>query len=239
MSAAGISHAMILAAGRGERMRPLTDTLPKPLAGVRGRPLIVYHLEKLALLGVRRVVINLAWLGQTLRAALGDGAAWGLSIHYSDEGAQALDVGGGIFHALPWLGETPFLVISADIYTELDFSALALAPGDLAQLSLVHNPEHHRQGDFALAADGRVIEPTEPAPRPFTYAGIGLYRRELFQGCQPGKFPLLPLLRRAIAARRLGGQIHEGVWCNVGTVEQLTALQHGAIGASAKMSSAT
>jgi MurNAc alpha-1-phosphate uridylyltransferase len=216
VSAAAISHAMILAAGRGERMRPLTDTLPKPLAGVRGRPLIVYHLEKLARLGVRRV-----------------------AIHYSDEGAQALDVGGGIFHALPWLGEAPFLVISADIFTELDFAALAIAPGDLAQLSLVHNPEHHRQGDFDLAADGRVLEPTEPAPRPFTYAGIGLFRRELFQGCEPGKFPLLPLLRRAIAARRLGGQVHEDFWCNVGTLVQLAALQHGAIGASAKMSSAT
>jgi len=216
---------MILAAGRGERMRPLTDTLPKPLASVAGKPLIVHHLEKLARLGVRKVVINLAWLGAQLRAALGDGALWGLSIHYSDEGAEALDVGGGIFRALPWLGEAPFLVVSADIFTDLDFATLRIGSGAWAQLLLVPNPAHHACGDFDLQG-ARVFEPAEAqAPRPWTYAGIGLFRRELFDGCRPGRFPLLPALRRAMAQRRLGGQTYGGFWCNVGTVAQLDALQ--------------
>jgi N-acetyl-alpha-D-muramate 1-phosphate uridylyltransferase len=221
---------MLLAAGRGERMRPLTDTLPKPLAGVRGKPLIVYHLEKLARLGVRSVVINLAWLGALVREALGDGARWGLSIHYSDEGAEALDVGGGIFRALPWLGEGAFLVVSADIYTELDFATLRIADEASAQLLLVPNPGHHPNGDFDLRQE-RVCEPADPqVPRPWTYAGIGLFRRELFDGCQPGKFPLLPSLRRAMAQQRLYGQTFAGLWSNVGTLAQLNALQREAPG---------
>ncbi len=236
MSAAGITHAMILAAGRGERMRPLTDTLPKPLATVRGKPLIVYHLEKLAQLGVRQVIINLAWLGGVLRAALGDGAAWGLSIRYSDEGPQALDVGGGIFRALPWLGEAPFMMISADIFTAFDLATLTIAPGDLAQLVLIPNPGHLQRGDFELAANGRVLEPAPPAPRPWTYAGIGLCRHELFRGCEPGRFALLPPLRRAMAAGRLGGQAYGGSWCNVGTLAQLAALLPGGPEASERMS---
>lgn len=225
MSGQRITHAMLLAAGRGERMRPLTDSLPKPLAGVRGKPLIVYHLEKLARLGVRTVVINLAWLGTRLREALGDGAQWGLSIRYSEEGAEALDVGGGIFRALPWLGEAPFLVVSADIYTDLEFATLRIAADAWAQLLLVPNPAHHPHGDFDLR-DQRVFEPADPqAPRPWTYAGIGLFRRELFDGCLPGKFPLLPSLRRAMARERLYGQTFAGLWSNVGTVAQLNALQ--------------
>lgn len=207
-------------------MRPLTDTLPKPLASVRGTPLIVYHLEKLARLGVQSVVVNLAWLGAQLRERLGDGRQWGLSIRYSDEGAEALDVGGGIFRALPWLGEAPFLVVSADVYTELDFATLRIDAQAWAQLLLVPNPEHHPRGDFELAG-GRVLEPADPtAPRPWTYAGIGLFRRELFAACREGKFPLLPALRRAMAQQRLYGQTYAGFWCNVGTVTQLDALQH-------------
>lgn len=225
MSGQRITHAMLLAAGRGERMRPLTDTLPKPLAGVCGKPLIVYHLEKLARLGVGSVVINLAWLGARLREALGDGAQWGLSIRYSDEGAEALDVGGGIFRALPWLGEAPFLVVSADIYTDLDFATLRIAEDAWAQLLLVPNPDHHLRGDFELLQD-RVSEPADPqAPRPWTYSGIGLFRRELFDGCRPGRFPLLPSLRRAMAQQRLQGQTFAGFWSNVGTLAQLNALQ--------------
>ena len=225
MSGPRITHAMLLAAGRGERMRPLTDALPKPLASVRGKPLIVWHLEKLARLGVHSVVVNLAWLGARLREALGDGAQWGLSIRYSDEGAQALDVGGGIFRALPWLGEAPFLVISADIYTDLDLAALRIDARAWAQLLLVPNPGHHPHGDFDLV-QGQVVEPADPiAPRPWTYAGIGLFRRELFEGCRPGKFPLLPSLRRAMAQQRLQGQTFTGLWSNVGTIEQLHALQ--------------
>jgi MurNAc alpha-1-phosphate uridylyltransferase len=216
-----IERAMVLAAGRGERMRPLTDQVPKPLLSVRGKPLIVYHLEKLQRLGVKQVVINLAWLGEQVRAALGDGARWGLQILYSDEGQQALETGGGILQALPLLGPQPFLVLNADVFTEFDFSALQLAPEALAQLVLVANPMHHPRGDFALI-NGRV---QEQGGARWTYSGIGLYRPELFAGCSPGKFPLLPLLRRAIAGGRLYGQVFDGVWNDVGSVERLAALQ--------------
>jgi len=212
---------MVLAAGRGERMRPLTDQVPKPLLPVRGKPLIVYHLEKLARLGVRHAVINLAWHGEQIRAALGDGARWQLQIHYSDEGGEALETGGGIFQALPWLGPEPFLVVNADVFTEFDFGALQIAPEALAQLLLVANPMHHPQGDFALV-DGRV---QQQGGARWTYAGIGLYRPELFAGCNPGRFPLLPLLRRAMAAGRLHGQVFEGAWNDVGSIERLAALQ--------------
>ena len=214
-------HAMVLAAGRGERMRPLTDTVPKPLLTVRGKPLIVWHLEKLSRLGVKHVVINLAWLGNQIRAALGDGASWRLQIRYSEEREGALETGGGIFQALPWLGAQPFLVVNADVFTDLDFASLQIAPDALAQLVLVANPRHHPNGDFALV-DGRV---QEQGAAHWTYSGIGLYRPELFAGCSAGRFPLLPLLRRAIAARRLHGQVFEGTWSDVGSVERLAALQ--------------
>jgi MurNAc alpha-1-phosphate uridylyltransferase len=212
---------MVLAAGRGERMRPLTDHTPKPLLAVRGKPLIEYHLEKLSRLGVTDVVINLAWLGERIVAALGDGARWRLRIHYSDEGGEALETGGGIFKALPWLGPAPFLVVNGDVFTEFDFAELHIGPQALAQLVLVANPPHVPQGDFVLA-DGLVLE--QGGPRS-TFSGIGLYRPELFDGCTAGRFPLLPLLRRAIAARRLGGQLYAGPWSDVGTVERLAALQ--------------
>ena len=163
---------MVLAAGRGERMRPLTDNVPKPLLTVGGKPLIVYHLEKLSRLGIKQVVINLAWLGGQIRAALGDGARWGLQIHYSDEGEQALETGGGIFQALPLLGAQPFLVVNADVFTEFDFGAIRIAPEALAQLVLVANPMHHPRGDFVLA-NGRV---QEQGGARWTYSGIGLYR---------------------------------------------------------------
>ena len=214
-------RAMLLAAGRGERMRPLTDQLPKPLLMVRGTPLIVYHLQRLARCGVRNVVINVAWLGDRIRAALGDGAAFGVSIHYSEEGAQALETGGGIFQALPWLGSEPFLVVNGDVYTDFDFAALSIAPDAWAHLLLVPNPVQHPQGDFALE-DGRVVE---TGSTQWTYSGIGLYRPQLFDGCQPGRFPLLPLLRRAIAAGRLSGEVYRGAWSDVGTIERLAALQ--------------
>jgi N-acetyl-alpha-D-muramate 1-phosphate uridylyltransferase len=217
----GARRAMLLAAGRGDRMRPLTDQLPKPLLPVRGKPLIVYHLERLARAGVHDVVINVAWLGERIRAALGDGAAFGLSIRYSEEGAQALETGGGIFQALPFLGSEPFLVVNADVFTDFDFGALSIAPEAWAHLVLVPNPVQHPQGDFALD-DGRVVETGSTR---WTYSGIGLYSAELFDGCQPGRFPLLPLLRRAITAGRLSGEIYRGGWSDVGTVERLAALQ--------------
>jgi MurNAc alpha-1-phosphate uridylyltransferase len=217
----GVRRAMLLAAGRGERMRPLTDQLPKPLLMVRGKPLIVHHLERLARCGVRDVVINVAWLGDRIRAALGDGAAFGVSIHYSEEGSKALETGGGIFRALPWLGSEPFLVVNGDVFTDFDFAALSIAPEAWAHLLLVPNPVQHPRGDFALE-DGRVVESGSTR---WTYSGIGLYRAQLFEGCQPGRFPLLPLLRRAMAARRLSGEIYRGLWSDVGTVERLAALQ--------------
>jgi N-acetyl-alpha-D-muramate 1-phosphate uridylyltransferase len=216
-----VRRAMVLAAGRGERMRPLTDQVPKPLLLVRGKPLIVHHLERLARCGVRDVVINVAWLGDRIRAALGDGAAFGVSIHYSEEGAQALETGGGIFQALPWLGSEPFLVVNGDVFTDFDFAALSIAPEAWAHLLLVPNPVQHPQGDFALE-DGRVAETGSPR---WTYSGIGLYRARLFDGCQPGRFPLLPRLKHAIAAGCLTGEVYRGSWSDVGTVERLAALQ--------------
>jgi len=217
---------MLLAAGRGERLRPLTDHTPKPLLEVRGKPLIVWHLEALARAGVREVVINLSWLGGRIRAAVGEGGRFGLTIHYSEEPAAPLEAGGGIFQALPLLGAAPFLVVNSDTYTDLDFSRLSIAPAALAQLVLVPNPDHNPRGDFALQ-DGEVRDSGETR---YTYAGIGLYRPELFAGCSAGRFPLLPVLRRAIAARRLCGELFRGQWADVGSAERLAALNAVATG---------
>jgi MurNAc alpha-1-phosphate uridylyltransferase len=216
-----VLRAMLLAAGRGERMRPLTDSVPKPLLEIRGKPLIVYQLEKLSRLGVRDVVINLAWLGDRIRLALGDGAQWNLRIQYSEEGDGALETGGGIFKALPLLGAAPFLVVNADVFSDFDFATLHIAPDALAHLLLVSNPPQHPNGDFALQAG--LIQ--EQGSSRWTYSGFGLFRPELFEGCRPGKFPLLPLLQRAIREQRLHGQSYEGLWNDVGTVERLAALQ--------------
>lgn len=221
--------AMVLAAGRGERLRPITDTLPKPLVRVAGRPLIVYHLQALARAGIRDVVINLSWLGGRIRAELGDGSAHGVHIQYSDEGPVALDTGGGIHHALDRLGPEPFLLVNGDTWTDLDFGSLcAHAQSDthagvLARLVLVPNPSQHPQGDFALQGD-RVVDLPAPAPR-FTYSGIAMLRPELFAGSAPGKFSLVPLLKRASAAGRLRGQLYGGGWCDVGTVQRLAELE--------------
>jgi N-acetyl-alpha-D-muramate 1-phosphate uridylyltransferase len=212
---------MLLAAGRGERMRPLTDSRPKPLIEVGGRPLIAWHLSALARAGVQDVIINLSWLGAQLRAALGDGSAFGVRIQYSEEGAVPLEAGGGIFRALPLLGSEPFLVVNSDVWTDIDFAQLAVPPAAHALLVLVPNPVQHPAGDFALEA-GHVLE---RGTHRYTYSGIGVYRRELFEGCQEGRFPLLPLLRRAIAARCLYGQLHRGVWDDVGTPERLAQLK--------------
>jgi len=213
--------AMILAAGRGERLRPLTLQTPKPLLMVRGRPLIAWHLASLARMGVREVVINLSWLGEQIRATLGDGAAFGLAVHYSDEGPEPLETGGGIFRALPLLGPDPFLLVNGDIYTDLDPGRLVLEPDALAHLVLVPNPAHHPRGDFALAA-GRIQEAGEPR---YTYSGVGVYRPELFAGCSDGRYPLLPLLQHAIALGRLYGEVYTGRWTDVGTLERLAAIE--------------
>ena len=212
---------MLLAAGRGERLRPLTDTLPKPLVEVAGKPLIVYHLERLARAGVTDVVINLSWLGEKIRTALGDGARYGIRITYSEEGPVPLETGGGIHRALPLLGPGPFLVVNSDVWTDADFSRFLTLHEDAdARLLLAPNPPHHQRGDFGLEGDF-VVE--RDADR-FTYTGIGVYRPELFEGCAPGKFPLLPLLRRAIAARRRRGEVYRGEWLDIGSPDRLAWL---------------
>ena len=213
---------MVLAAGRGERMRPLTDAQPKPLLRVGGKRLIEYHLERLAAGGFRQVVINTAWLGDMIEAALGTGEQFGLAITYSHERPDALETGGGIFHALPLLGPAPFLLVNGDVWTDIDFGALRRPPpaGSLAHLVVVPNPPQHTRGDFVLE-NGQL---SESEGLRHTYSGVGIYRPELFAGCQPEKFPLLPLLRRAIAQRALSGERHHGRWYDIGTAERLAAL---------------
>ncbi|MCG6984157.1 MAG: nucleotidyltransferase family protein [Thiocapsa sp.] len=211
--------AMILAAGRGNRMRPLTDRIPKPLLEAGGKPLIQYHIERLAAAGIRDLVINHAHLGEQIEAALGDGRTLGVRIRYSPE-RPALETGGGIFRALPLLGPDPFLVINGDVWTDLDPSGLRLAESDLAHLVLVGNPGHHPGGDFALV-EGRVA--LEGDTR-LTYSGIGVYSPKLFADCAPGVFPLAPLLRRAILERRVSGVRYPGQWLDIGTPERLAEL---------------
>jgi N-acetyl-alpha-D-muramate 1-phosphate uridylyltransferase len=213
--------AMLLAAGRGERMRPLTDSCPKPLLKVAGKPLIQWHLERLAQAGIREVVINLSWLGDLIANALGDGSKYGLAIQYSREPWPPLETGGGLVQALPLLGEGPFLLVNGDVFTDMDFTRLRIAQGDVAQLVLVPNPEHHKTGDFWLNEQGRIS--TTGGER-LTYSGVALLRPEFFAGATPGRFPLLPWLLRALDAGRLGGQRHSGVWLDIGTPERLAQL---------------
>ena len=210
---------MILAAGRGERMRPLTDNTPKPLLQVGGKPLIVYHLEALARAGVREVVINTAWLADQISAALGEHFGE-VQIHYSYEGAEALETGGGIFNALPLLGEAPFVVINGDIWHDYPIETLPANPDGLAHLVMVDNPPQHPQGDFALE-DARLVPTGELR---LTYSGIGVYRAALFDGCEPGVFRLAPLLQRAIAEGRVSAEHYHGRWRDVGTPQRLAEL---------------
>lgn len=215
------ARALILAAGRGERMRPLTDTLPKPLLEVGGRPLIVRHLERLAAAGHRELVINTAWLGHLVEAALGDGTRHGVAITWSREGGRALDTGGGIYNALGHLAAGPFLVVNGDIWTDYPFGDTGLAEPDLAHLVLVPNPPHNPAGDFALAGE-RVAAAGGPR---YTFSGVGIYRPELFAGCRGGAFPLAPLLRAAAARGLVSGEVYGGPWTDVGTPERLEALR--------------
>jgi N-acetyl-alpha-D-muramate 1-phosphate uridylyltransferase len=212
--------AMILAAGRGERMRPLTDSLPKPLLPVAGKPLIVHHIERLAEAGIRRLVINHAHLGELIEGQLGDGSAWGVEIRYSPE-ETALETGGGIFRALPLLGEAPFLVVNGDVWCDVDYSCLRLTPGMLAHLLMVPNPAHHSLGDFVLQG-GQL---TEGGGERLTFSGIGLYHPQLFADCRAGAFPLAPLLRAAMAEGKVTGARHWGHWVDVGTPERLRELE--------------
>lgn len=221
--------AMILAAGRGERMRPLTDACPKPLLAVGGKPLIVWHLEHLARAGFLEVVINHAHLGVMLQDALGDGHAFGLSIIWSGEFPDALETAGGIVKALPQLGNEPFLVINGDIFCDWDvaqaeaIAARMAAKHNLAHLVMVPNPPQHRDGDFVLQ-DGRIVAGDTPR---LTFSGIGIYDPRLFAGVSPGKpAKLAPLLQMALALGKLGGEAYSGLWYDIGTPDRLTALDH-------------
>ncbi len=212
--------AMILAAGLGTRMRPLTDRCPKPLLPVAGQPLIVHHLARLCTAGITEVVINVSYRAEQIIAALGDGSENGVHITWSRE-ATPLETGGGIRQALPLLGEAPFLLVNGDIWCDLDPARLTLGAGDLAQLALVDNPDHHPAGDFYLASDGRVHAEGEPR---LTFSGISLLDPALVADEPPGAFALAPLLRRAMAAGRVGGHHHRGQWVDVGTPERLAEL---------------
>ena len=218
--------AMILAAGRGARMRELTDGLPKPMIPVGGRPLIEYHLMNLARAGIRDVVINLGWHGDRIRDSIGEGRRFDLRVKYSDEGWPALESGGGIHHALPLLGDAPFVVVNGDVYSDYPLAQLAararsLAPGTTAHLVLVRNPDHNPAGDFALV-DGRVTNATAARA---TFSGLSVHTPEFFAGCAPGHFPLLPLWRSAADAGRMTGELYDGAWSDVGTPERLAALE--------------
>lgn len=209
--------AMILAAGRGERLRPLTDRIPKPLVMVGARRLIEYHLLALAAAGIRRVVINIAHLGSMIEQALGDGAGYGVEILYSREPEGALETAGGIRHALALLGEAPFIVVNGDIRSDFDFAALELDPRFAMHLVLVPNPAHHPDGDFALDRDRRpapLLE-TPGIPR-FTFSGIGIYRPAVFRDLAPGRQALGPVIRQHIHSGTASGETHEGYWLDVG-----------------------
>ena len=219
-------RAMILAAGRGERMRPLTDTCPKPLLKVGSEPLIGWHLRRLKAAGIEEIVINHAWLGQQIEETLGNGAAYGVSIAYSAEGAQGLETAGGIATALPLLGEEPFLVINGDVLTDIDFTlasaqaARLSAEQRLAYLWLVQNPAHNPKGDFVLQTDGAVL--STGVGEALTFSGMGVYHPALFHDTPPKQAAkLAPLLRAAMEAGKVQGVKHEGLWLDVGTVERL------------------
>jgi N-acetyl-alpha-D-muramate 1-phosphate uridylyltransferase len=214
--------AMVLAAGRGERLRPLTDTLPKPLLQVRGKPVIVWTIERLARAGIVDLVINHAHLGHKVEQSLGDGRAFGVAIRYSPE-AEALETAGGIANALPLLGAEPFIVVNGDVYCDFDFAPLRARPlGErLAHLVLVPNPEHNAAGDFVLRGADLAMDGGDR----LTFSGIALYRPELFSAVERGaKAKLAPLLAQAIREGRVSGELHSGSWHDVGTPQRLAAL---------------
>ena len=229
-----MKHALIFAAGLGERVRPLTDHTPKPLLPVNGKPLIVWHLERLAAAGVHYVVINTSHLAEQFPDTLGDGSRWGLRIRYAYEGTTPLETGGGMLNALPLLGSAPFIAVNGDIWCDADFAALPLEPAGVAHLLLVDNPAQHPHGDFALDAQGIVHDEGDAR---LTFSGIGVYRHELLKdwraviGDATGaeaelpRFRLVPLLRTAMAAGTISGNHHGGRWADVGTPQRLAQLE--------------
>jgi MurNAc alpha-1-phosphate uridylyltransferase len=217
--------AMILAAGRGERMRPLSDSTPKPLLQVHGQPLIERHVRALARAGITRIVINLAWLGRQIRDYLGDGARLGASITYSEEEPRALETAGGIVRALPELIPGPFAVVNGDIFTDYPFERLKIGAGHDAHLVLAPNPPQHPDGDFGLQ-NGLALS---KAAEQFTFIGVAVYREEFFSGCPDGVQPLKPLLLRSMAARSCSAELYRGIWEDIGTPERLKALNAAAV----------
>jgi len=213
--------AMILAAGRGERMRPLTDHIPKALLKAGRHSLIEYHVTALVRAGITDIVINHAHLGKQIEAALGDGFKYGANIIYSPEGETGLETGGGIYKALPLLGADPFIVVNADIWTNYPFAQLPHRPAGLVHLVLVDNPSFNKKGDFALD-DGRVVNEGQSS---LTYSGIGVYVPELFSECKPGKFSSVPLLRKAADAGQVSGEHYHGTWYDIGTPERLRMIE--------------
>lgn len=229
-----MKHALIFAAGLGERMRPLTDHTPKPLLPVNGKPLIVWHLEKLAAAGVHYVVINTSHLAEQFPDTLGDGSRWGLRIRYAYEGTTPLETGGGMLNALPLLGNAPFIAVNGDIWCDVDFTTLPAEPAGLAHLLLVDNPPQHPHGDFALDAQGIVHDEGDVR---LTFSGVGVYRHELLRNwravignaagaeAQPPRFRLVPLLHAAMANGAISGSHHGGKWTDVGTPQRLAQLE--------------
>jgi len=226
-------NALIFAAGLGERMRPLTDHTPKPLLHAGGKPLIEWHLEKLAALGTRDVVVNTSWLAEQFPQQLGDGSRWGLHLHFVHEGSRPLETGGGMWNARALLGDAPFIVVNGDVWTDFDFARLPREPDGDAHLVLVDNPPQHPQGDFTLADDGHVRMDGDAK---LTYAGIGVYRPRFladWRACvgdadganeSPPRFRLLPLMKAAIARDAMTATHHQGRWTDVGTPERLATL---------------
>ena len=217
--------AMILAAGMGNRMRPLTLHTPKPLLEVGGKPLIVWHIEKLQKMGVQEIVINTAWLGEKLAEALGDGSQFGVKILWSHEG-EGLETAGGIIKALPLLGNEPFILVNGDVWTTMDFAPLlnVQLQDDLAHLVLVENPVQHPQGDFTLAANKAYTFEQARSGENLTYSGVAVMHPQMFNGLESGKRPLAPLLKQAMQQEKISAQKLQGVWVDVGTPERLNAL---------------
>lgn len=212
---------MILAAGRGERLRPLTDETPKSLVEVGGRSLLERHLDHVKAAGIETVVINLGWLGDRIVERVGSGRRHGLEVIYSQEGDNILETGGGIFKALPTLGDGPFVVINADIFTDMPVPEVTLADDQLGHLVMVPSPEYRAGGDFDIE-EGLIRNSSDQS---LTFSGVAIYRPQLFDGCEPGRFPLTPLLRAAAEDGRLSGSLYEGLWADIGTPERLEALR--------------
>ena len=217
-----IKTAMILAAGRGTRMRELTDNCPKPLLKMAGTSLIEYHLHALAKAGIQRIIINTAYLGEMLEAALGDGSHWGVAIEYSRELELGLETAGGIIHALPLIGTEPFIVVNGDVWSDYDFAQLSLGPVHLAKLILVDNPAHNPEGDFGIDADDLLS--LSALPR-YTFSGISIYRPSFFADLPSGFLPLREPLQQGIAKGVVGAEYYSGKWQDIGTPERLSELE--------------